>query len=401
MVQFVERKMSARELLPLIGIAVSAFVLNTSEFMPVGLLTSIGVTFNTSEAQTGLIVSVYAWAVMILSLPLMVLASRLDFRKLFLGVIALFAVGQVLSALAPSYFTLMGARLVVACAHSVYWAIAAPLAVRVVSPQHQPLALSVVTAGSAIAMIAGLPLGRAIGLIMGWRMAFACVAIVSAVILVYLVIVFPRVSGAEKFGIKQLPVLFRNKPLVGVFILAALYSVGYYTGYSYIEPFLLQVAHMGEDVVTGALCMFGVAGLLGSVLYSKVGHRYRFPFLCAVVAGVALGLLLLRVSSFGLGAVVLVVVVWGTASTGFNIAGQAEVIKATSGKGEGQTVAMAIYSGIINFGIGTGTLLGGAVTNYNTIANVGFVGGVVEVIAVLYCVFALVPLLRGHAPAQR
>ena len=396
MVEFVERKMKARELLPLLGIAVSAFVLNTSEFMPVGLLTSIGETFGASEAQTGLIVSVYAWAVMILSMPLMMLASRLDFRRLFLGVIALFAAGQVLSALAPSYATLMGARLVVAAAHSVFWALAAPLAVRVVDPHHQPLALSVVTAGSAIAMIAGLPLGRAVGLIMGWRMAFVCVAVVSAIILVYLFFVFPKVAGAEKFGIKQLPVLFRNKALVGVFVLAALYAVGYYTGYSYIEPFLLQVAHMDEDVVTAALCVFGVAGLLGSVLYSKVGHKYRFPFLCAVVAGVAAGLFLMRIAAFGLVAVMVFVIVWGTASTGFNIAGQAEVIRATSGKGGGQTVAMATYSGIINFGIGTGTLLGGLVVSYNTIANVGLAGGTVCAIAFLYCTFVLVKRLKAQ-----
>lgn len=81
---------SLREWLPLIGMMLSAFIFNSSEFMPIGLLTDIGDTFGTSEAQTGLIVSVYAWAVMILSLPLMVLATRVDFRRLFL-VVCLFS----------------------------------------------------------------------------------------------------------------------------------------------------------------------------------------------------------------------------------------------------------------------------------------------------------------------
>ena len=80
MTRVVDSKLTLREWLPLIGITVSAFIFNTSEFMPVGLLTGIGASFGTSEGVTGLIISVYAWAVMLLSLPLMILGSRLAFR---------------------------------------------------------------------------------------------------------------------------------------------------------------------------------------------------------------------------------------------------------------------------------------------------------------------------------
>ena len=133
MTRFMDNKLTLREWLPLIGITVSAFIFNTSEFMPVGLLTGIGASFGTSEGVTGLIISVYAWAVMLLSLPLMILGSRLAFRPLMLLVIGVFCAGQALSALAPSYGLLMAARLVVACAHSVFWAIAAPVAYKAVT----------------------------------------------------------------------------------------------------------------------------------------------------------------------------------------------------------------------------------------------------------------------------
>ena len=116
MTRFVDSNLTLREWLPLIGITVSAFIFNTSEFMPVGLLTGIGASFGTSEGVTGLIISVYAWAVMLLSLPLMILGSRLAFRPLMLLVIGVFCAGQALSALAPSYGLLRAARLVVACA---------------------------------------------------------------------------------------------------------------------------------------------------------------------------------------------------------------------------------------------------------------------------------------------
>lgn len=126
------QKMTGKQWLALAGIAVAAFVFNSSEFMPVGLLTDIGKTFGTNEATTGMLVSVYAWAVMLLSVPLMIIATRLDFRRLLLVVIVVFLVGQVLTSLSTSYWMLMAARMVVACAHSVFWAIAAPIAVRLV-----------------------------------------------------------------------------------------------------------------------------------------------------------------------------------------------------------------------------------------------------------------------------
>ena len=204
-------RMSIREWLSLLGITVSAFIFNTSEFIPVGLLTDLGATFGTSEGTTGLIVSVYAWAVMLLSLPLMMLATRVPFRPLMLIVLGVFSAGQVLSALAASYGMLMAARLVVACAHSVFWAIAAPVAARLVDAKHSAMAVSMVVTGSALAMIVGLPLGRVIGLVMGWRQTFACVAAVALAVLAYLAFVFPNVDGAAVFTVRQLPALMHNK----------------------------------------------------------------------------------------------------------------------------------------------------------------------------------------------
>lgn len=115
---------SLKQWLPLIGLACCAFVFNTSEFMPIGLLTDIAASFSLTEAQAGIMISVYAWGVMLLSLPLMVFASRFEFKRMLLGVLAVFSLGQFLSAVAPTYPILVCARLVVACAHAVFWSVA-------------------------------------------------------------------------------------------------------------------------------------------------------------------------------------------------------------------------------------------------------------------------------------
>ncbi len=385
--------MGLSELLPLLGVTVSAFIFNTSEFMPVGLLTDIGATFGTTEGQTGLIVSVYAWAVMILSLPLMVAASRIAFRPLILGVLAVFCAGQALSALSASYGMLMASRLVVACSHSVFWAIAAPIAVRVVKPVHAPLAVSLVEVGSALAMTVGLPLGRVVGLALGWRLTFACVGAVSLACLIYLLAVFPRVSGAKPFGLKQLPGILRNKALAGIFIVTALYAMGYYTGYSYIEPFLLQVGGFDEAAVTGALVFFGLAGIAGSVVCTKLYSRHRIAFAVAVVAGVAVSLAALRLAAFSLAGVVVVCFIWGLAGACYSIVYQAEIINFAH-DGE-QTVAMALFSGIFNLGIGTGSFIGGGVCTYAGVAYVGLAGAAIALLALAYCWFRLRTHMRA------
>ena len=133
--------MSLKQWLPLVGLTFSAFVFNTSEFMPIGLLTDIASDLEISEARAGMLISVYAWVVMLLSLPLMLLVYKMEYRKLLLCTLALFIISHVLSAVSTGYAFLMASRIGVACSHAVFWSIASPLAVRIVPEEHRSLAL--------------------------------------------------------------------------------------------------------------------------------------------------------------------------------------------------------------------------------------------------------------------
>ena len=244
---------SLKQWLPLIGLACCAFVFNTSEFMPIGLLTDIAASFSLTEAQAGIMISVYAWGVMLLSLPLMVFASRFEFKRMLLGVLAVFSLGQFLSAVAPTYPILVCARLVVACAHAVFWSVASIMASRLVDARHGALAISMIATGSSVAQIFGLPIGRAIGLAVGWRMTFAAVGALSAAAVVYQAAVFPAMPAGERFTVKQLPELLKNPFLIALYAVTVFMATGYYAGYSYIEPFLAQVAHVDASAITMTL----------------------------------------------------------------------------------------------------------------------------------------------------
>ena len=350
---------------------------NTSEFIPVGLLTDIAGTFALSEAQAGMMISVYAWGVMILSLPLMVAASRLDPRRLLLLVIAVFMAGQVASAVAPTFVTLVLARLLVAAAHAIFWSIASPLATRIADPSQASRAMGLVVTGSSIAMIAGMPLRRVIGLAVGWRATFSCVAAVACAVLVMMTIAMPRVERTEPFTVRQLPDVLRNRALMVIYAVTILVATGYYTGYSYIEPFHMQrVAGMPDTSITACLTVFGCAGLVGSFLFSRLYDNHRIPFVRIMVFGVAASLLLLGTAGAATWAAFAVCALWGLSATAFNV-GLSKPRLFTLTPAHVSAVAMSIFSGLFNLGIGCGTWLGGQVVDSLGINLIGVVGGLV------------------------
>lgn len=379
-------------MLPLVGMTVSAFIFNTSEFMPIGLLTDIAKSFSISESKAGMLITVYSWIVMLLSLPLILLVSKIDFRKLFMGTIALFGICQIMSVISPSYAVLMASRIGVACTHAIFWSIASPVAIRLVDEEHRSFALSMVVTGTSIATIAGLPLGRLVGQYMGWRVTFLIVGIIAFAVLAYMAFVFPKIAGGEQFRLGDLPGLLKNPVLIALYVQTILFVLGYYTVYSYIEPFMQQVAKLQNNVITVVLLIFGAMGLLGSYLFSKLYDRHRFAFVGCVMSSLLVWLVLLLPASKSLATMVILCALWGITAMAFNVTTQSEVIRSVGEKGS--AVATAIYSGLFNLGIGGGSWIGGIVCDKGAISYIGFVGAVFAVISVLFFAFVLLRQLK-------
>lgn len=377
--------------LPLLGLTFSAFIFNTSEFVPIGLLTDIANDFQITEAHAGLLITIYAWVVALASLPLMLLVSKVEFKRLLLSVVALFALSHILSSVSSNYMTLMVSRIGVACSHAIFWSIASPLAVKVAPEGKRSLALSFIVTGTSIAMIVGLPLGRIVGLFLGWRMTFLCIAVLAALVFVFMVIVFPKVPNQNPVSLRNLPGLVKTPALTGIYILTVVAITGHYTGYSYIEPFMAQVAHLRESAITFALMLFGLAGIVGSILFSKKYDKHPVAFINVAVYGIVAFLYLLQPASISMGSTLLVCVLWGIAITAFNLVFQALIIQFAP---QATSIAMSIYSGIFNVGIGSGALIGGYTCTYLSLGWIGYIGGTISLVAAFYCTKRVLPLLR-------
>lgn len=392
-----QQKRTISKCLPLLGLTFCTFVFNTSEFMPIGLLSDIANDLNISDARAGMLISVYAWVVALMSLPLMIIVSKMELKRLLLTIIAVFVLSHVASALAEGYYTLMLSRIGVACSHAIFWSIVSPLAVRIVPDDKRAFALSMVATGSSIAMVVGLPLGRVVGLYLGWRMTFLSIGVISALIFIYIAAMLPKVPSRGKFSVKRLPALLHNRVLLGVFVMSVLFATAHYTGYSYIEPFLGRVAGFTPDIVTLVLIVFGGSGMIGSIAFSKYYMSNPRRFVAVATVAPALCLLLMQVSVVSLASVLAVCVVWGAMATAFNIAFQDNVMRFAPE--EATSVAMSIFSGIFNLGIGSGAYIGGVVVTHLSLGSIGYAGGVIGLLAAFYCVGRLFPNMRRREAA--
>lgn len=373
--------------------ACAAFVFNTSEFMPVGLLTNIASDFSVTEAKAGMLISVYAWAVAVLSLPLMLVVCKMEYKRLLLGVVAVFIASQVASALSTGYYALMAARIGVASAHAIFWSIAAPMAARTVSEERRGTALVVVATGSSIAMVVGLPLGRVIGLWLGWRQTFMCIGGVSLLVFLAICLIFPKVPNRGTFSVGKMPTLLKNRVLMGIYVAIAFLASALYTGYGYIEPFLGQVARMNEGMVTLTLIVYGASGMLGSYVFSSFYNRNIYRFVGWSCTTLAVALLLIHVASAATPTMIAVCVLWGMISTAFNVAFQDCIIRYSAA--DAAAVATSIYSGIFNLGIGTGAFVGGLVCTYASIDYIGYAGGAIAALALIYIFARLLKDMRA------
>ncbi|EAW2113211.1 sugar transporter [Salmonella enterica subsp. enterica] len=369
--------------LRVVTLAIAAFIFNTTEFVPVGLLSDIAESFHMQTAQVGIMLTIYAWVVAVMSLPFMLLTSQIERRKLLICLFVLFIASHVLSFLAWNFTVLVISRIGIAFTHAIFWSITASLAIRLAPAGKRAQALSLIATGTALAMVLGLPIGRVVGQYFGWRTTFFAIGMGALITLICLIKLLPKLPSEHSGSLKSLPLLFRRPALMSLYLLTAVVVTAHYTAYSYIEPFVQNVAGLSANFATVLLLILGGAGIIGSLVFGKLGNQHASLLVSIAISLLVVCLLLLLPAADSEAHLALLSIFWGIAIMVIGLGMQVKVLALAP---DATDVAMALFSGIFNIGIGAGALAGNQVSLHCSMSTIGYIGAVPACAALVWAV---------------
>ena len=348
---------------PLTLLSAGIFVAVTSEFLPIGLLPQLTAELGITEAQVGMLITVFAGTVVVATAPLTHVTRMVPRKRLLIALLAVFALANLVAALAPGYAVLLVARVIGGAAHGVVWAVVSPYADRLVPPERLASAVAIATTGAPVATVAGLPLGTLLGTAVGWRVSFAVIAALVVIIAALIIAVLPPVEHREKDAPAVARVsAVRDATFAPVMVLCAtvvLVTLGHAAFYTYIAAWVIDVASFGQGDVAGILLLFGAAGALGVVVAGVLGDRYPRSLLPVLLVGVAVSVAGVALLSEVQPAVVVFLTLWSAFLGGVPVIFQARLLQTASLAL--RDIAAAWLTVSFNIGIGGGALLGGIV----------------------------------------
>lgn len=347
-------------------LGLSVFALGTSEFMLSGLLPAVADDMNVSIPRAGLLISAFAVG-MVVGAPLLAVATlRMPRRTTLISLIAVFGVGQIAGALAPNYAVLFASRVVSALACAGFWAVGAAVAIAMVPVNARARALAVMIGGLSIANVLGVPAGAFLGGSLGWRSAFWAVGAASAVALVGVATLIPRIPlPDEKPQLRRELRIYRDRQVWLSISLIAFAAGGVFCAFSYLAPLLTDVSGLDDSWVPVVLGLFGVGALIGTMIGGRIADAHLFGVLLTGIA--ASSVLLVALALLGQYAVAAVTLAFLLGVSAFYTA-PALNARMFNVAGKAPTLAGATTTAAFNLGNTGGPWIGGAVID----AGLGF-----------------------------
>ncbi|MFF8540318.1 MFS transporter [Streptomyces werraensis] len=280
--------------LALFALAVVAFGIGTTEFVSMGLLPQIADGLAVSVPAAGNVVSAYALGVVIGAPLLTAIGARVPHKRLLLMLTGVFVVGNVASALAPNFELLFAARVLAGLPHGALFGVGAVVASKLVAPDRAARAVSMMFLGLTVANIVGVPAGTALGQQLGWRFAYAAVAVIGVLALAALVRLVPHQPRGEQAGVMHELRAMKNKQVLLGLVTAVVGFGGFFAMYSYLVPMLTHLTGISDSSTTLVLALFGVGMTLGTLVAGPLTDRALRPTLYGGFALLAAALVTLH-----------------------------------------------------------------------------------------------------------
>lgn len=370
---------------PLLALALGAFCIGTTEFAPMGLLPLIAHDLGTSIPTAGLLVSAYALGVMVGAPVLTLGLSRVARQRSLVFLMILYAVGNALSALAPSFGLLVAARIVTSLCHGAFFGIGSVVAASLVPRERQASAVAAMFIGLTVANIGGVPASTWLGQAIGWRAAFVAMAVAGVLTMLVLLATLPRQEGSGGADLRhELRVL--AKPPVLISLLITMLGFGaMFTLYTFIAPVLTALAGAGPGFVTLILVLTGIGFTIGNALGGRWADRSIDGSLLAFLSVVIVTLIGIGLLGRSEAAFLVLLPIWGAASFALVPPLQSRVMQAAS---DAPALVSSVNIGAFNLGNAIGAFAGGLVLRAGWgYAAIPIAGAVIALLGLLVVLF--------------
>lgn len=351
--------------LALLALFAAAFAIGTSEFVIAGILPAVSTDLAISIPVAGYLVSLYALGVAIGGPVLATFTGRFPRKRLLMVYVGIFCVGYVACALAPTYAALLLARAAIALIHGAFFGTAMVVAADVVEEWRRGFAISLILSGLTVANIVGVPVGTAIGNAFGWRMTFWAVAAAGLASFALIAALVPseRMKDGEQGGILAGIKALGREPVYSSLAIIIVQTIGQFALYTYIAPFLTDVAGVPLDTVPWLLLLIGLGSTIGILGGGRLADWKLMPSLTLMLALQVVMYALM--AAFAANAIVLsaVLLVWGAAVFGFAAPAQSRILSNTR---DAPLLASSLIPSAFNVAIAGGAWLGGTLIDRGT-----------------------------------
>ncbi|MBT0520380.1 MFS transporter [Morganella morganii] len=359
----------------LLSLSVGAFAIGATEFSPMGMLPEIAGSLAVSIPAAGMLVVVYALGVMLGAPVMTLLLIRRSPKAALIFLMSIFTAGNVLSALAPDYNTLLFARFITSLNHGAFFGIGAMVATRVVAKGKEAGAIAGMFMGLTIANIGGVPAITKLSQMLGWRESFFVVSLLGLLTMAALLLSLPRNMQGQELNLRrELQVLTRPAVLLAM-LCTVLGASAMFTFYTYIAPALTFISSVPETQISIMLVLVGLGFTLGNYLGGVWANRSVSRTLYGLFALLALTMVLFPLMARDAVTAGVMLVIWGAASFGIVPPLQVKVMQVAS---EAQALASSVNIGAFNLGNAVGAALGASVlANGGDYAGVSYAGAAV------------------------
>lgn len=345
-----------RSLFPL---TVGAFAIGSTEFAIMGLLPEIGETLGATVPAMGILITAYALGVVVGAPVLTALSAWISNKQTLVALMAVFVAGNLLSAFAGDYTTMLISRVVASLAHGSFFGVGAIVARRLAPPGKATQAIALMFTGLTLANLLGVPLGTWLGQNVSWRLVFGIIAGLGVLTMIAVATSVPddksRINLRQEVGAFRLPQVWFGLGITTV-AFGALFAV-----YSYITPILNEHTGISGTTVTIVLALYGLGTTIGSIVGGRLGDRFGLPMVAVGLGAGALLLMLFTVTSHNLVAAVVTLVAFGGIMFALGPVVQNRVIEAAAPSGGEGSLVSALNQGAFNIANAIGAGLGALV----------------------------------------